>query len=75
LLLRTAFVVCLDAPPEVIESRLMGETGRPLAADWRVSLERRRDAYAAISQHVDTAGKTPEQVAEEIIARWRNAST
>lgn len=34
-LLRYAFVVCLDADPDTIEARLVGETGRPLAGQWR----------------------------------------
>ncbi len=72
LLLRTAFVVCLNAPPQVIGARLSRERGRPLASNWLELFEKRRDAYAAIPNHIDTMEKTPDQVAQEIIARWRS---
>lgn len=74
LMLENGFVVCLDTPPELIRARLAAATDRPLAGDWEALYAKRRAAYAAIPTHVDTLDKTPEQLAEEIVARWRSAS-
>ena len=69
-----AFVVCLDAVPDELYERLKGKTNRPLIASpdprRRIAelLAARRDAYTQIEWHVDTTGKSDEQVAEEIIA-------
>ncbi len=71
-MLASGLVVCLDAAPEVIRERLEGATDRPLAGDWQALLDKRRAAYAAIPLHVDTADKTPEQIAKEIIDLWRS---
>jgi shikimate kinase len=46
---------------------------RPLAKHWETLLEKRRDVYAAIPTHVDTTDKSPDEIAEEIIALWRSA--
>ena len=70
----TGFVVCLDARPDVIRTRLALADDRPLAGNWEALLEKRRAAYAAIAVHIDTSDKTPEIVAEEIVTRWRSAS-
>lgn len=71
-----AFVVCLDATPDELLGRLQGEQNkkRPLLAApnprQRIVelLDGRRDAYAQIEWHLDTNGKTVEQVAEEVVA-------
>ncbi|MBC8099858.1 MAG: shikimate kinase [Armatimonadetes bacterium] len=68
---QTGLVVCLHAPLDVIARRLANNPDRPLAADWEMLYEQRRAAYAAIPHHVDTAGKAPHDVAEEVIALWR----
>lgn len=69
-------LVCLNATPDVIEQRIGGATNRPLLKDdWRALLESRREAYAALPYQVDTTGKTPEQVAEEVVALWHRVST
>lgn len=74
-MLKNAFVVCLHAAPDVIEARLRQDgVGRPLAAGWRELLQQRQSAYDSIPARVDTSNKTPQQVAEEIIALWQNAS-
>ena len=73
-MLDAAFVVCLDCAPEVIKARLTQATNRPLAGDWRALYEKRRAAYAQVPIHVDSSTKTPEQLAEEIVALWRKAS-
>ena len=72
---KDAFVVCLDAAPDEVYNRLKEQTNRPLLAaanpQQRIVelLSARRDAYAAIEWHLDTTGKTVEQIADEIIRR------
>jgi shikimate kinase len=69
----TGLVVCLTASTETIAQRLEGEReGRPLSAGWRDLLERRREAYAVLPYQVDTTDKSPEQVAQEVIALWQS---
>lgn len=70
-MLESGFVVCLQAAPETIAARLRRNSDRPLAANWQQLLEARAQAYAAIPEQIDTEGKTADQVAEEIIERWR----
>jgi len=72
-MLASSFVVCLNAPPEVIRQRLLQDPAeRPLlAGDWLALLEKRQPAYAAIPNQVDTNSKTPEDVAQEIIQKWQ----
>lgn len=70
-----ALVVCLDATPDTILARLASRDAqeRPMlaSADPRQRVEEllcaRREAYAKIACHVDTTGKTINQVAGEII--------
>jgi shikimate kinase len=73
LMLASSFVVCLDATREAIAARLAEVDDRPLAKHWETLLEKRRDVYAAIPTHVDTTDKSPDEIAEEIIALWRSA--
>lgn len=72
LLESSGVVICLQAAPDVIAERIAGESGRPLAADWRALYESRRPIYEAIEQKIDTGDKSPEEVAEEVIALWRS---
>jgi shikimate kinase len=71
---RSGLVVCLDAPAKDIVARLADHTDRPLlkSADptARVGelLEVRASAYGAIKHHVNTEGRTPEQIAQEVLA-------
>lgn len=75
LLEESGLVICLNAPAEVIEARIGSDSGRPLlSGDWRVLLERRKTAYAAIRAQVDTADKTPEAIAEEILTLLNTAT-
>jgi shikimate kinase len=70
----TGFLVCLDAAPDDVQRRLtLSAIERPLAANWRDLYQRRQTAYAAIPRHVNTDGKSPDQVAEEIIALWQSS--
>lgn len=66
-MMASGLVVCLDASPDVIRARLARGTERPLASDWEALYEKRRAAYATIPMHVDTGGKTPDQVTQVII--------
>ncbi|MDZ4768659.1 MAG: shikimate kinase [Chloroflexota bacterium] len=70
----TGFVVCLDAEAEIIGARLANNAERPLSGDWAALLDKRRAVYAAIPLHINTTGKTPEGIAQEIVALWQNDS-
>ncbi|GIL14213.1 MAG: shikimate kinase [Chloroflexota bacterium] len=71
-MLASGMVVCLMADPETILARLQDDpTERPLLrGDWRALLEQRRLAYEAFPCQVITTGKTPEQVADEVVQLW-----
>ena len=71
----TGKVFCLAADVETLISRLADEAdGRPLLAGddatdrIRALIEERREAYGRFDQ-VETADRTPEQVADDIIGR------
>lgn len=68
----TGFVVCLTAPPDVIERRLMESDSRPLAISWRELYEKRLPVYQSFPYQIETVDKSPEQVAEELITLWHN---
>lgn len=72
-MLASGFVICLTAAPETIAARVgASSTERPLLqGDWRGLLEKRRAAYEAIPNQIDTTHKTPRQVAEEVMALWQ----
>jgi len=72
-MLASGLVICLNASPEAIIQRLKDDpTERPLfKGDWRLLLEKRREAYAAIPNQVDTSGKIPDEIAGEIVALWQ----
>ncbi len=70
----SGWVVCLTATPEAIRERLEDDLeGRPLAPNWKKLLNQRQEAYARIPYQIDTTGKSPEQVAGEIIDVWRRS--
>lgn len=75
-MLASGFVVCLNAPAEIIRQRLLKDpTDRPLlAGDWLALMEQRRLSYSQVPHQVDTMNKTPEAVAQEIIKLWQTAS-
>lgn len=72
-LARTGVLICLDASPDTIAERLENADDRPLASRWRALLEARQEAYAAITHHVRTDSKPPEQIVDEVIALWQTA--
>ncbi|HEX2620851.1 MAG TPA: shikimate kinase [Phototrophicaceae bacterium] len=72
----SGLVVCLTASPDAIRERLETASefsGRPLATRWEELLEKRHSAYAIIPNHIDTTGKTPDQVAAEVVALWQSS--
>jgi shikimate kinase len=74
-MLASGLVICLTASPVTIAKRLGSDTTvRPLLqGDWRVLLEKRRTAYEAIPNQIDTTDKQPEDIAQEIVALWQQA--
>lgn len=76
------WTVWLEVPPVEAAGRLAGETeSRPLLAGADPSarlgelLETRAPLYAEAARlRVDTAGRSPGEIAEEIIAAWRGAA-
>ena len=70
--------VCLDATSDEVYNRLKEQDDRPLLASSNprqrifVLMAARRDAYAQIERHLDTTGKTVEQVADEIVGLFAN---
>ncbi|MCC6803516.1 MAG: 3-dehydroquinate synthase [Anaerolineae bacterium] len=66
-MLASGLVVCLVASRDVLRARLARGAERPLAGDWEALLEKRRAAYAAIPDHVDTSDNSPERAAQRII--------
>jgi shikimate kinase len=73
LMLASAFVVCLDASPETIATRLEDVSSRPLARNWQTVLEKRRAIYARIPIHITTTDRSPDDIAQEIVRLWRSA--
>lgn len=73
----SGLVVWLDAPVEVLRERVGAAEGRPLLrgeAGPRLAEigQARQGAYAAAAHHrVMTAGRTPEEVAEEVVLLWK----
>lgn len=70
-------VFCLTAPVEVVLARIRADDDAPLrplldhddpVAAAGELLERRRPAYAAFEQ-VDTDGRTPDEIVEDLIGR------
>jgi shikimate kinase len=72
-MLASGLVICLTAVPDAILHRLKSDPiERPLLkGDWRALLDKRREAYDAVPNQVDTTGKTPEEIAAEIVALWQ----
>jgi shikimate kinase len=71
-------VVWLDAPAAELAERVAGGAGRPLLSGGEASgalgriLAGRSAAYAAAAHHrVETAGRRPEEVTEEVVALWK----
>jgi len=72
----SGLVVWLDAPAAELEERVAGGTGRPLLSRGEgclgSMLAGRTAAYTAAAHHrVETAGRRPEEVTEEVVKLWR----
>lgn len=74
-MLAAAHVVALSAPPSAVVARTGGRSGRPLLdgasdplAAAEALLKQREPFYARAHARVDTVGKTPEDVAAEVLA-------
>ncbi len=71
-----AMVVCLTCDVEEIMRRVGNDPTRPLFGD-REAVERlfarRSDHYASLPHPIDTSGRSPEEVAEEIIRLWQQS--
>ncbi len=64
-------VICLNASKADIRARigLQSENqNRPLAADWEAHFDARRGAYAQIHHQIMTSGRTPADIAADILA-------
>jgi len=62
--------IWLDCPFEILAGRVAGDPARPLAQDperFRQLYEQRRQAYARADFRIDTTGKTPEAIVQEIL--------
>jgi shikimate kinase/hydroxypyruvate isomerase len=71
---RHGVLVCLTASFETLRTRLGGDRSRPLLEGGRADrlaelLESRRPLYEAIRLRVDTTGRTPDEVADEVLRR------
>lgn len=68
--LRRAFrLVVLDVPLELALARVAAQGGRPLAASAAALYASRAAAYADHDLRLEVAGRSPEDLAEEV-ARW-----
>lgn len=70
---KTGVIICLTADPATLAARLAKIEGRPLAARWKDLLEERQAFYDAMPNQVETSGRTPEQVAADVIILWNMA--
>ncbi|MEO8609730.1 MAG: shikimate kinase [Chloroflexota bacterium] len=72
-MLASGLVICLNAAPDAIMQRLKNDPiERPLLkGEWRTLMDKRREAYETIPNQVDTTGKTPDEIAGEIVALWQ----
>ena len=71
-------IICLHADIDEIMRRVGEDGHRPLfgsRADVDALLAARIEHYASLPYHVDTTGKTPEQVADEVIALWQHVTS
>jgi shikimate kinase len=70
---KTGIIICLTADPATLSHRLVKVEGRPLAARWQQLLDERQEFYDAMPNQVETSGRTPEQVAADVIILWNMA--
>ncbi len=74
-MLASGLVVALRMTPDDVLARVGDDNNRPmLKADWRALMMRRQAAYDSIPAQIDTHGRRPDDVAQEIITLWQNQS-
>ncbi len=74
-MIASGFVICLDATKDAIRARLARQSNRPLFnGDWETLFDKRQGAYGAIPCHIDTSAKSAQQVAQEVVELWHQAS-
>ena len=72
-MVESGLVVCLRATPDDVLARVGHDDNRPmLKGDWRALMARRQAAYDAIPFQIDTTGRPPSDVAQEIVTLWQN---
>jgi len=77
-LARNGILICIQCEPDEILRRVGQAQERPML--WGAELQervetllaKRRSAYAAIPHQIDTTHVTVEQVADQVVALWRN---
>lgn len=70
---KKGLLVCLRASLAEISRRLPSCTDRPLlTGDYRYLYERRKPTYDSIEHWVDTSGKTPDFVVQELLTLWQS---
>ncbi len=70
---KTGVIVCLTAHPATLGERLTQIEGRPLAVRWQELYIERQPFYDAMPYQVETSGRTPEQVAADVLILWNIA--
>jgi shikimate kinase len=78
LLQEGALVVWLRADPETLFARIPDDGSRPLAANhaiMRALLAEREPSYSLANVTVDTAGRTPAEVAERVVEQIERGLT
>lgn len=71
-------IICLTASLETIVERVGLDEGRPLFGTRQqvaALLEERQAHYDSLPHHVETSGRSPEAVAEEVIKLWQQHSS
>ena len=66
-------IICLNASKAEIRARLAENQDRPLAVDWEAHFDARRGAYAQIRHQIKTTGRTPTDIAADILALAEDA--
>ncbi len=73
----SGMLVCLDCEPTELAHRLRADEGRPMlwgkdpSARLQQLLAGRQPAYARIPYHIDTTYRSPEQIAQDVLALHR----
>jgi len=76
ILLASGLVICLTGTTDELEKRLAPEADvRPLLrTDWKALYAARKPVYDSLPFQIDTTGRTPPDIALEIVNLWRNLS-